>query len=100
MFALIVELEVKPAFDQELEKVLQTLVDLSQHEAATIFYAAHSSQDRPHFYVLYEQYADRAAWEAHLADAAVQSELKRFDTLLAAPPAINFLNAIASSLPK
>lgn len=97
MFSLIVELEVKPAFAEELEKVLQSLVDLTQTEPATIFYAAHSSQDRPHFYVLYEQYKDRSAWEEHLADTSVQRELKRFDTLLAAPPAITFLNAIASS---
>lgn len=100
MFALIVELEVKPVFAEELENVLQTLVDLTGNESGTIFYAVHRSQNRPHFYVLYEQYTDRSAWETHLADTSVQHELKRFDTLLAAPPAITFLDAIANRIVK
>lgn len=97
MFLLLVELEVNPTFSGELENVLQSLVKLAEQESGTIYYAAHRSQERKNAFVLYELYKDRAAWDAHLQTEPVQKALRKFETILVAPPKLTFCDTISTT---
>ena len=97
MLVLVVELEANPAFCEELEGILRTMVETSGQEAGTVFYAAHRVQNRKNAFVLYELYKDRAAFDAHLQSAPIQHALKRFETMLAMPPKITFCEVIATT---
>lgn len=95
MLLLLAELAATPSTRADLIAGLETLARLARAEPGCIAYTLHARQDDPCALVLYELYADRAACDAHLASAPVQSLLARFDTLLAAPPRISFLDTLA-----
>lgn len=97
MFLLHVELEANPAFSAELETVLRSLVDVSEREAGTIYYAVHRPQERRNSFILYELYKDRAAWDRHLQSGPVQEALKHFETMLVAPPKITVCETVAAT---
>lgn len=97
MFLLLVELEANPAFSGELENVLRSLVEVSEGEAGTVYYAVHRPQENRHAFILYELYKDRAAWDRHLHSEPVQEALKHFDTMLLAPPKITICETVAAS---
>ncbi|HYD60734.1 MAG TPA: putative quinol monooxygenase [Noviherbaspirillum sp.] len=97
MLVLVVELEANPAFCEELESMLRSMVDASGQEAGTIFYAAHRVPERNNVFVLYERYKDRAALDMHLQSTVIQHALKRFETMLATPPKITFCETIATT---
>jgi quinol monooxygenase YgiN len=50
-----------------LEEVIGELLEPSRAEPGNVFYQAHRSPEDPQLFYLYEQYADEAAYEAHMA---------------------------------
>lgn len=50
-----------------LEEVIAELLGPSRAEPGNVFYQAHRSPEDPQLFYLYEQYADEAAYEAHMA---------------------------------
>ena len=97
MFVLLVELEAKAGAFEELEKVLKSLVEMAVHEPGTLYYSVQVPENKSNTFILYECYADRAAWEAHMVFEQVREALERFDNLLLAPPRITFCEMIAST---
>lgn len=95
MFLLLVELDAKPVFAGELERILRKLVDAARQEAGTLYYAVHRPQDHQHKFVLYELYKDRAAFDAHLQSELLQQALKQFDAMLETPPKLTFCDTIS-----
>jgi len=49
-----------------LEEVIGELLEPSRAEPGNVFYQAHRSPDDPQLFYLYEQYADEAAYQAHM----------------------------------
>lgn len=97
MFVLLVELEAAPERADELAGVLRTLVTVAKDEPGILFYSVQKPQDRADIFILYECYADRAAWEAHLRFEPARRELARFEALLAAPPKLSFCDSMATT---
>lgn len=95
MFLLLAELSAAPATADEVERILKGLVAVAHAEPGNIVYAVHRASDSRERFVLYELYRDRAACDAHLASEPVRQALKRFETLLAAPPRIVFCDTLA-----
>jgi len=50
-----------------LAEVIGELLAPSRAEPGNVFYQAHRAVDDPQLFYLYEQYADEAAYEAHMA---------------------------------
>jgi quinol monooxygenase YgiN len=84
----------RPGEEAEVERILRTMVPLTQREPGCVNYIAMRSQDEPREFMLFEQYADDAAFEAHtsseyfkehvLEDALprLEDRVRRFYTLL------------------
>jgi quinol monooxygenase YgiN len=58
---------VKPGEEENVRRVLETVAPLSRQEPGCLFYQAHRSAENPSVFFLYEQYADEAAYQAHMA---------------------------------
>ena len=97
MFILVVELETDPARADALESVLRSLVASAQDEPGILLYAAQRRHDEPHRFVLYEHYADKAAWEVHLKHPPARTQLDRFDALLTSPARVTFCDLVATT---
>lgn len=95
MFLVLVELNAKPSATADLENLLPELAELAREEPGNVIYAVHRRQDDPNAFVLYELYQERAAWDAHLAIAAVQRAVQQFAMLLTAPPRIVCCDTVA-----
>ena len=57
---------VKPGEEERIEQILRSMVPLASAEEGCLFFEAHRSPDDPRVFFLYEQYADRAAYQAHM----------------------------------
>ena len=57
----------KEGKDQRLADVIGELLEPSRAEPGNLFYQPHRSPDDPRLFFLYEQYADEAGYEAHMA---------------------------------
>jgi quinol monooxygenase YgiN len=57
----------KPGKEERLKALCEEMTEPSRAEPANVFYQAHRSPDDPRMFFLYEQYADEAGYEAHMA---------------------------------
>jgi len=57
----------KEGEEDRINEVIEIMAPLSRTEPACLFYQAHRSLDDPRLFFLYEQYADEAGYEAHMA---------------------------------
>lgn len=57
----------KPGEEERVREVLELMAPLSRAEPACRFYQAHRSTEDPRVFFLYEQYADEAGYQAHMA---------------------------------
>ena len=56
----------KEGSEERLAALIEELIPLSRREPGNLFYQAHRTPDDPRLFFLYEQYADEAAYEAHM----------------------------------
>ena len=66
MFVIVAEWLVKEGKDDEVAAVLRTAVRNSRAEPGCVLFMANRSTENPRKFVLYEQFRDRAAFDAHL----------------------------------
>jgi quinol monooxygenase YgiN len=57
----------KEGKEGRLAEVIGELLEPSRAEPGNLFYQPHRSPDDPRLFFLYEQYADEAGYEAHMA---------------------------------
>jgi quinol monooxygenase YgiN len=50
-----------------IAEIIQKITPLSRQEPGCLFYQAHRTPDDPNLFYLYEQYVDKAGYEAHMA---------------------------------
>jgi quinol monooxygenase YgiN len=66
-FALIARWVAQEGEEEAVLAALTALAEPSRAEPGCLQWQAHRDLDDPRAFVLYERYADRAAYEAHLA---------------------------------
>ena len=59
--------KAQPGKAEIVAQVIETMTPLSRQEPGCLYYQAQRSLDDPNLFFLYEQYTDRAAYEAHMA---------------------------------
>jgi quinol monooxygenase YgiN len=62
---LVVKLTAREGEEERAVKVIRRLVEASSAEPGVVRYAAHRDPEDPRVFLMYEQYADEAAYEAH-----------------------------------
>ena len=64
-FALSVTWEAKPGEADTIAAILTKMADAVRSEPGTLMFWPHRSKDNDHVFLLYELYADEAAFTAH-----------------------------------
>ncbi len=65
MFVVIARWEAKPGEEEAVANVLRTMTPLTRAEPGCRMYIAHRSTEDPRSFLIYEQYEDEAALQAH-----------------------------------
>jgi quinol monooxygenase YgiN len=65
MICLAVHLLVKSGKESEVARLFGPLAEASRREPGCLLYIAHQRSDNPRRFLVYEQYKDEAALEAH-----------------------------------
>lgn len=67
MLCVTVTYIIQPGHEGEAAEFFHKMVEPTRAEPGNIMYIAHRSTSEPHKFLLYEQYVDMAAFEAHRA---------------------------------
>ena len=79
-FGLVVRFTVRPGHGQQFDDLVATTVaEIARREPGTLLYLTHTVDGAPLVRVFYELYRDRAAFEAHEAQAHVRHFLTERD---------------------
>jgi (4S)-4-hydroxy-5-phosphonooxypentane-2,3-dione isomerase len=68
-FVVIANWKARPGEERRIREIIATMTPLSRAEPGTLQYQAHVSTQDPRSFLLYEQYVDAGAFEAHKATA-------------------------------
>lgn len=75
MFVVAAQYTIKEGKEQEVLDVLKKMIPLSRAEPGCRFYAVNQSPDNPRKLLLYEQYVNKAGYEAHMATDAFKEHI-------------------------
>ena len=67
MLVLIAELTIKRGLESDFERTMTAAVPRVREEPGNHHYLFNRLKDDPQTFIFYEQYADRPAFEAHMA---------------------------------
>ncbi|HYW05248.1 MAG TPA: putative quinol monooxygenase [Gammaproteobacteria bacterium] len=88
MLTIIAKLQVKVGQEQEFVRAMRDIVARVREEPGNHAYAVHQAKDDPGLFMVYEQYADQEALDAH------RKHLKEIGgalgELLQGPPSLEF----------
>src|SRR3954447_25676096 len=62
---LVVRMTVREGEEERTAELIGRLAEATRQEPGNVHYIAHRAVDEPRVFMLYEQYADQAAFEAH-----------------------------------
>ena len=83
MFVVVAQWYAKAGAENEIAEVLRTAVRNSRAEPGCALFMANQSVEDPRRFVLYEQFRDKAAFDAHVAtDSFKENVLGRILPLL------------------
>ncbi|MCT4777912.1 MULTISPECIES: putative quinol monooxygenase [Exiguobacterium] len=83
MIIILAQIQAKPGLGSALETHLRQVVAPSRAEAGCVLYTLHRVEGNPDAFVFYEQWADKAALDAHIASAHYQTYREQAASLLA-----------------
>jgi quinol monooxygenase YgiN len=95
--ALLVRLAAKPGKELELEQFLRSALSLVENEPGTTAWFA--LRFGPVSFGIFDAFPHDTARQAHLAGGVAAALMARAADLLAAPPAIEYVDTLASKLP-
>jgi quinol monooxygenase YgiN len=75
MYIVAAQYYAKEGKADEIAAILQTMIRISRAEPGCVLYLVHRSIDDPRKFLLYEQYHDRAAYDAHMATDAFKEHI-------------------------
>ncbi|MFE4262499.1 putative quinol monooxygenase [Streptomyces sp. NPDC056883] len=84
----IARLQARPGLEEEVRAQALSLVAPTRAEAGNISYRAYEDPSAPGAWVILEEWADGASWEAHLASPHLAEALSRTAALLAGAPVL------------
>lgn len=96
MVVISAVLHANPGKEDELEKLLLTLLDPVSKEADTLEYKIHRAIDNPGRFFFYEKYTDRSAIDSHMATPHFKTLLGKLDGLIAQSPEIILYEEVGS----
>ena len=67
MYVVAAQYYAKEGKDDEIAAILQTMIPISSAEPGCALYTVNRSLEDPRKFLLYEQYHDRAGYDAHMA---------------------------------
>jgi quinol monooxygenase YgiN len=88
-------LKAAPGAEDKVRAQALSLVEPSRAEPGNISYTAYVNPEEPGSWIVFEEWADRAAFEAHLASPHLTAALAAGPDLLAGPPAEHVFEAAA-----
>jgi quinol monooxygenase YgiN len=92
---VVAAFQAKPGKEVELQKALTSLVAPTRKEAGCINYDLHVSSEDPAKFLFHENWASKAALDAHLKMPHIQVLLPRLDELAVGMPEIKIWEKIA-----
>jgi quinol monooxygenase YgiN len=72
-YVLVVRMTVREGEEERAAELIGRLAAATQQEPGNVHYIAHRAVDDPSVFMFYEQYADKAAFEAHGASEHFKS---------------------------
>ena len=75
MFVVAARYYTQEGKDEEVAAILRTMIPISNAEPGCALYVVNRSVDDPRRFLLYEQYHDRAGYEAHMATEAFKEHI-------------------------
>lgn len=82
---LLYTAKAKPGKEDELKKMLVSLVTGSRHDPGNISYELHEVADDPSTFLFYEQWISQELLDAHIKTPALQNLVARADELMTHP---------------
>lgn len=64
-FVLVVRMTAREGEEDRVAQIMPRLVEASSAEPGNVLYVAHRDPEDPRVFLMYEQYRDKAAFEAH-----------------------------------
>ena len=68
-FVVVAKWKAKPGEERRIKEIIATMTPLSRAEPGNLHYQAQVSTQDPRTFLLYEQYVDAGAYDAHKATA-------------------------------
>jgi quinol monooxygenase YgiN len=93
MLTFTAKLTVKAGQEQEFERIMRIAVPKVREEPGNQAYIVHRSMQDPRVFMVYEEYDDQAALEAHRAHLRVMGIDLR--AMLDGPPIVEFYERLA-----
>ena len=75
MYVVAAQYYAKEGQADEIERILHTMIPMSRAEPGCALYMVNRSVDDPRKFLLYEQYHDKAGYEAHMATDAFKENI-------------------------
>jgi quinol monooxygenase YgiN len=75
MYVVAAQYTIKEGKEKEVISILKKMIPLSRAEPGCKLYVVNQSPENPRKLLLYEQYADKNGYEAHMASAAFKENI-------------------------
>ena len=76
MFVVAAQYYTKEGKEEEVAAILKKMIPISNGEPGCVLYTVNRSLDDPRKFLLYEQYRDRAGYEAHMATPEFEEHIR------------------------
>jgi autoinducer 2-degrading protein len=75
MYVVAAQYYAKEGKEDEIARILKTMIPISRAEPGCALYTVNRAQDDPRKFLLYEQYHDKSGYEAHMASDAFKENI-------------------------
>jgi quinol monooxygenase YgiN len=75
MYVVAAQYTVKEGNEKQVIDILKKMIPISRAEPGCRFYSVNQSTDNPRKLLLYEQYVNKAGYEAHMATDAFKENI-------------------------
>jgi quinol monooxygenase YgiN len=89
-YIVLVRFKVKPGQQQAFAESMRSAASLTRAEPGNRQYEFYVDQDDPHNFMLYEEYADEAAFQAHRGHPEMAANLAAIKPMLESAPDVSF----------
>jgi quinol monooxygenase YgiN len=94
LLTVIVHIKSKPGMEERMNQTLQEVIAPTRQESGCITLDLLVDKNDPNHFVLYENWKDRSALDAHFQQPYVKQALKTYEEISAEPIAVMSLEKI------